>query len=201
MPLGQNDRRLGQEGLPDRPQAAAAPKVEAKVVYESKPVVRDLRKEAVAFVPAAVRVKMEKVKGIGGLLEPEEAEELERQGYMGSAAGIPGPKKAMVEEVEDEDGWGNNLYQRRSYQYNIPNIFYEPSSCVTITRIAYYTQVTTFFFLPLLTLSISLLSLLSLHSLLSLPLICKFGGSGKTSSVLIAFTADDKEGQTSWKRG
>jgi len=104
MPLGQNDRRLGQEGLPDRPQAAAAPKVEAKVVYESKPVVRDLRKEAVAFVPAAVRVKMEKVKGIGGLLEPEEAEELERQGYMGSAAGIPGPKKAMVEEVEDEDG-------------------------------------------------------------------------------------------------
>lgn len=104
MPLGQNDRRLGQEGLPDRPQEAPAPKVEAKVVYESKPMVRDLRKEAVAFVPAAVRVKMDKVKGIGGLLEPEEAEELERQGYMGTVVETSGPKKVTLEEVEDEEG-------------------------------------------------------------------------------------------------
>lgn len=104
MPLGQNDRRLGLEGSLDRPQEAPAPKVEAKVFYESKPVVRDLRKEAVAFVPAAVRVKMDKVKGIGGLLEPEEADKLEKEGYMGTTVGNSDSKNVMLEEVEDEDG-------------------------------------------------------------------------------------------------
>lgn len=121
-PLGQNDRRAAHlEGLPDRPNSAGpqVPKVEAKTVYEAKPIVRDLRKEAVSFVPAAVRVKMEKGKGAGGLVEPEEADRLEREGYMGIRrttndvqgdeqlkAGIKTQKSRMVmmEEVEDEDG-------------------------------------------------------------------------------------------------
>jgi len=102
MPLGQNDRRAalnhGQEASPNVPEK---PKVEAKVVYESKPVVRDLRKEAIAFVPAAVRVKLDKGRGLGGLVEPEEADRLEREGYMGTA---PDAKKVMIEEVKDEDG-------------------------------------------------------------------------------------------------
>ena len=101
MPLGQNERRAGLAGdVPERVvEKVERPKVEAKVVYESKAVVRDLRKEAVAFVPAAVRVKMEKVKGVGGLVEPEEADKLEREGYMGT-----GSRKVELEEVEDEDG-------------------------------------------------------------------------------------------------
>lgn len=95
----------------------AAPVVEAKTVYEAKPVVRDLRKEAVsAFMPAAVRVKIEKGKGQGGLLEPEEADQLESEGYMRTSeatgqlpeqpqstqrdSGRPG---VTMEEVEDEE--------------------------------------------------------------------------------------------------
>ena len=126
-PLGQNDRRAANfESLPPRPGSSAGvspPVAEAKTVYESKPVLRDLRKEAVsAFIPAAVRVKMEKTKGVGGLVEPEEADKLEREGYMGGSLSLqrsgsteerladekdvkpPAARAAMVEEVEDEDG-------------------------------------------------------------------------------------------------
>ncbi|KAH6630249.1 WW domain binding protein 11-domain-containing protein [Chaetomium sp. MPI-SDFR-AT-0129] len=95
----------------------AAPIVEAKTVYEAKPVVRDLRKEAVsAFMPAAVRVKIEKGKGQGGLLEPEEADQLESEGYMraseatGQLPEQPQPNQldsgrrgVTMEEVEDEE--------------------------------------------------------------------------------------------------
>ncbi|KAJ2891797.1 hypothetical protein MKZ38_010721 [Zalerion maritima] len=84
--------------------------VESKTVYESKPQVRDLKKEAVtAFVPAAVRMKMEKVKGQGGLMEPEEADRLEREGYLNKTATTvtgnqvgSGPKQVTLEEVEDD---------------------------------------------------------------------------------------------------
>lgn len=115
-PLGDNERKVGfADGAPERP----APKVEAQTVYEAKPVIRDLRKEAVSFVPAAVRAKLDKSKGVGGLVEPEEMDKLERAGYIGTTkksentgadehrASYPaqrGPRAAMVEEVEDEDG-------------------------------------------------------------------------------------------------
>ncbi|TVY60897.1 Protein saf1 [Lachnellula suecica] len=115
-PLGDNAR------IPERERTSAAPRpvVEAKTVYEAKPIVRDLRKEAVSFVPAAVRAKLDKSKGIGGLVEPEEADILEKAGYMkagGSAdknvglgegdegsLGQPHSRAVMMEEVEDEDG-------------------------------------------------------------------------------------------------
>jgi hypothetical protein len=113
-PLGDNDRRIGGA------TAAQMPPVEVKTVYEAKPVIRDLRKEAVSFVPAAVRVKMEKGKGVGGLVEPEEADRLEKEGYMPrSRSAVRGDESAveeqhlsrnqdsravMIEEVEDEDG-------------------------------------------------------------------------------------------------
>ena len=122
-PLGQNDRRIGHiDGLSDRTGATDMPKAEAQTVYEAKPVIRDLRKEAVSFVPAAVRAKLDKGRGVGGLLEPEEADRLEREGYMGAKrpmegsqsaeqevkgdeqAAPPNYKAVMMEEVEDEDG-------------------------------------------------------------------------------------------------
>jgi hypothetical protein len=97
------------ESLPPRPA------VEAKTVYEAAPVIRDLRKEAVnAFVPAVVRMKLQKAKGLGGLVEPEEADRLEKEGYLGTGTretsgqqekrSSRDPRAAMVEEAEDEDG-------------------------------------------------------------------------------------------------
>ncbi|KAF6812578.1 WW domain binding protein 11 [Colletotrichum plurivorum] len=89
----------------------ATPAPEPKTVYEAKPMVRNLAKEAVsAFVPTAVRMKMDKGKGQGGLMEPEEADRLEREGYLkttgadGTEETAPtGPRKVTMEEVEDDE--------------------------------------------------------------------------------------------------
>lgn len=80
-------------------------------MYEAKPVVRDLKKEAVAaFVPTAVKMKMDKGKGEGGLMEPEEADRLEREGYLkmkggrdGGEEAASGDMKATVEDAEEEE--------------------------------------------------------------------------------------------------
>ncbi|TVY89308.1 hypothetical protein LAWI1_G007158 [Lachnellula willkommii] len=115
-PLGDNARVPNRE----RTGFVNTPVVEAKTTYEAKPIVRDLRKEAVSFVPAAVRAKLDKSKGVGGLVEPEEADRLEKAGYM-KAQGLeerngsveigserrslpPQSREVMMEEVEDEDG-------------------------------------------------------------------------------------------------
>ncbi|UNI24327.1 hypothetical protein JDV02_010083 [Purpureocillium takamizusanense] len=102
----------------DKAKQQPAPVVEHKTVYEAKPVIRDLRQEAVsAFVPAAVQAKMMKGKGQGGLMEPEEADRLEREGYLKTTTGVgeqpkagpPAPEQgttslsATVEDIEDED--------------------------------------------------------------------------------------------------
>jgi hypothetical protein len=115
-PLGETSRFRPDSGEGSNAEALPPnPAVEAKTVYEAAPVIRDLRKEAVsAFVPAAVRMKMKKAKGEGGLVEPEEADRLEKEGYLGTASGensgqreqeryVRDPRAAMVEEVEDED--------------------------------------------------------------------------------------------------
>ena len=76
-PLGPGRER---HTLPPKPEM-----VVPKTTYEAKPVVRDLRKEAVkAFMPAVVARKVRAVRGEGGrLLEEEEVERLEREGYLG----------------------------------------------------------------------------------------------------------------------
>lgn len=53
-----------------------------RVVYEAKPQVRDLRKEAIRFLPGVVRGKIERGRGMGRLLGEEEVEGLERGGYV-----------------------------------------------------------------------------------------------------------------------
>ncbi|CAJ2503447.1 Uu.00g108410.m01.CDS01 [Anthostomella pinea] len=107
-----NETPLGErEGRPPRHQEATPAPVEVKTVYEAKPMVRDLRKEAVsAFVPTAVRMKMEKGRGQGGLMEPEEADRLEREGYLKTAPqrdvaerATTGPQGVTMEEVEDQE--------------------------------------------------------------------------------------------------
>ncbi|KAG9239133.1 WW domain binding protein 11-domain-containing protein [Amylocarpus encephaloides] len=108
MPLGDNARmfpdRSGNSGDGSAPHR---PVEEVKTVYEAKPALRDLRKEAVAFVPSTVRMKMDKSKGIGGLMEPEEADKLEKSGYLGAGKDEKRPetnnRTVQMEEVEDED--------------------------------------------------------------------------------------------------
>jgi hypothetical protein len=113
-----NQEPLGERagGKIETTMQAPAPVVEAKTVYESKPVVRDLRQEAVsAFVPTIVRSKIEKVKGQSGLLEPEEADGLEQEGYLATATDARGSEQqptsvaavgsgmaVTMEDVDDE---------------------------------------------------------------------------------------------------
>lgn len=106
---GQNRGEFGGQETGSGVQIKNKTQPEVKTVYEAKPQIRDLRKEAVAFVPAAVRTKMQKGKGEGGLMEPEEMERLEKEGYIPgqkekSGEGQQGGQMKMeMEEVEDED--------------------------------------------------------------------------------------------------
>ncbi|KAL4989442.1 WW domain binding protein 11-domain-containing protein [Aspergillus falconensis] len=106
----------GPHTLPAKPQVT-----EARTVYEAKPEIRDLRKEAVSkFIPAAVRVKQESIRGQGKLLEPEELDRLEMAGYNAGPAETTTAdeqdrlleeerrfnqelKSVQIEEVEDEE--------------------------------------------------------------------------------------------------
>ena len=98
-PLGEG-RGGGREphALPERPPVV---KEQPKTVYEAKPAVRDLRKEAVSrFIPTAVQKKLNSTKGTGGrLLEEEELEKLVREGY------------GLARRADDptiEEGWPRN---------------------------------------------------------------------------------------------
>ncbi|KAM0246074.1 hypothetical protein ACHAQJ_010354 [Trichoderma viride] len=113
---GGDEARDGQDNYRGKGRERA-PVVESRTVYEAKPVVRDLRKEAVsAFVPTSVQMKMNKGKGQGGLMEPEEADRLEKEGYLKLASGsgqadveaeaervAASSRNVMMEEVEDEE--------------------------------------------------------------------------------------------------
>lgn len=118
-PLG--DVKGGRDVGQGQRQTTPVPAVESRTVYEAKPVLRDLQKEAVsAFVPTVVKMKLDKVKGQSGLMEPEEADQLEREGYLkaqakggASSSGTRGmdldeqesvpPRRVMVEDADDED--------------------------------------------------------------------------------------------------
>jgi len=98
MPLGDNAKV--DLMLPQKPDVAPTP-AQAQTVYEAKPIIRDLRKEAVsAFMPTAVQRKIQARKGEGRLLEPEEVEKLEREGYGGVGEGDGAGEK--VREAHDE---------------------------------------------------------------------------------------------------
>ncbi|KAK3389043.1 WW domain binding protein 11-domain-containing protein [Sordaria brevicollis] len=109
VPVGEGRGHQQQQQDQQAEKPKAPPVVEVKTVYEAKPVVRDLRKEAVsAFVPTNVLLKLEKGKGKGGLMEPEEADELERAGYLKTSqpaeqSQSAGPRGVTMEEVEEEE--------------------------------------------------------------------------------------------------
>ena len=75
------------------------------LVYEAAPEVRNLLKEATKFMPTSVAQKMKLAKGEGRLLEPEEFDKLQEEGYMvaGTKNDDAGKTKAAEgnEELED----------------------------------------------------------------------------------------------------
>ena len=94
---------------PQKPQVA-------QTTYSSAPQVRDLRKEATArFVPAAVVQRWKQKKGEGGrLLEPEEADRLESNGYVdGIVAGAAG--KDTTAKATTEQDTGNRQAERLDF--------------------------------------------------------------------------------------
>lgn len=122
-PLGA-ERRLSAraDGVEQeqRPDTTLPAKPAVRTTYESAPQVRDLKKEATArFVPVAVRRKIDAAKGKGGtLLEEDEVEKLEREGYGAGpssidAGGGSGARKRLVvdaaPEVTAEDYVGRRL--------------------------------------------------------------------------------------------
>ena len=98
-----NQNQDKQGGNPQPP----APVVEAKTTYSAAPQIRDLKKEATSkFVPDVVRRKHAAVSGQGGLLEPEELDRLEAQGYYGN-------RKAPEQEQEAADPMEDDTEARR----------------------------------------------------------------------------------------
>jgi plasmid maintenance system killer protein len=99
-PLGPG--RAGAFELPTKP---AAP---VQIVYEAAPVIRDLRKEVVSrFIPSSVAQNIKRAKGEAGLLEPEEAERLEKLGYRDAGMAVDeaakeAEHKLMAQEAEVE---------------------------------------------------------------------------------------------------
>ncbi|THY19695.1 hypothetical protein D6D01_07025 [Aureobasidium pullulans] len=74
-------RRNQPHQLPNKPAVSAAPVV-AQTTYSSAPVLRNLKEESRKFVPTTVAQNIARQKGQGGrLLEPEEADKLEKAGY------------------------------------------------------------------------------------------------------------------------
>ncbi|KAJ5207571.1 WW domain binding protein 11 [Penicillium cf. griseofulvum] len=79
VPSEQNAERTGPHPLPSRPTAVP----EVKTVYEAKPQIRDLRQEATKkFVPAAVRMKQQSIKGQGSCWNQKRWTSLKKLGIM-----------------------------------------------------------------------------------------------------------------------
>ncbi|KAK5128670.1 hypothetical protein LTR85_000003 [Meristemomyces frigidus] len=100
------DPQVGEDGqrvphaLPSKP----APAVQAQTVYSSAPQIRDLKKEAVRFMPSVVSQHQKRLKGQGGrLLEPEELDKLEKSGYTAAqkAADAAGAEARYEQESSE----------------------------------------------------------------------------------------------------
>ena len=124
-PLGVDRRSIQPQEHTDEgyvPDTALPAKPTVKTTYESAPQIRDLKKEATArFVPTAVRRKIDVTKGKGGaLLEEEEVEKLEKEGYGAGTSTRhtmsvdPAPQVAMDEDAvrrlqEEEERFAREL--------------------------------------------------------------------------------------------
>jgi hypothetical protein len=92
---------------PQRDRPAPEPAL-AQTVYSSAPQIRNLQKEAVSrFLPSSVASKIAATKGVPGkLLEPEEADALEKSGYGAGGRGFDKAAQNAAEEAEKELEYG-----------------------------------------------------------------------------------------------
>jgi hypothetical protein len=83
-PIPREHRRYFQKENKDKQPTQPVPVVETQTTYSAAPQIRDLKKEAISkFVPNIVRRKQEAARGTaGGLVEPEEMDRLEAEGYL-----------------------------------------------------------------------------------------------------------------------
>lgn len=98
IPRQQNQRQShGEDGeLPSEPKKPT-------IVYEAAPEVRNFLKEATKFMPVSVAQKMKLAKGEGRLLEPEEFDKLQEEGYIdGKTKAVGGPTDEPAAEVNQE---------------------------------------------------------------------------------------------------
>ncbi len=72
------------------------------LVYEAAPEKRNFLKEATKFMPAAVAQKMKLAKGEGRLLEPEEFDKLQEEGYMEAGSRKPPAEEPKTTETNKE---------------------------------------------------------------------------------------------------
>jgi len=96
-----HDPQIGADGQRTPHALPTKPVVQAKTTYSSAPQIRDLKKEAVRFLPSAVAAQKNRVKGEGRLIEPEEAERLERAGYL--AAGKAAEEADREAQLKRQD--------------------------------------------------------------------------------------------------
>ncbi|KAL6250011.1 hypothetical protein RBB50_002312 [Rhinocladiella similis] len=97
-------RNFRKEEEPDT-QLPSKPAPAPKTTYESAPQIRDLKKEAVKrFVPDVVRKKQEAARGgpTGHLVEPEEMDRLEAEGYLRTSSN-PGQTGTQDEQEGPSD--------------------------------------------------------------------------------------------------
>lgn len=129
-PLGAERRLRNREGAGAQvPDTTVPVKAAARTTYESAPVVRDLRKEATArFVPNAVKRKIDATKGVGAkLLEEDEVEKLEKEGYgaggRNSGDGVGGKGSVVVDAAPEvgggdlEDGGGRRWLEEEEQRF------------------------------------------------------------------------------------
>jgi hypothetical protein len=98
--FNQNQSQNQAQNQPQN-QNTQQPAQQVKTTYTAAPQLRDLKKEATSrFVPDIVRRKQDAVRGTAGLIEPEELDRLEAQGYYAQAP----PKQQQQQQQQAEDG-------------------------------------------------------------------------------------------------
>ncbi|TKA27529.1 hypothetical protein B0A50_04359 [Salinomyces thailandicus] len=123
----QHERQRHRHELPSKPVVAPA-----QTTYSSAPQIRDLKKEALRFMPSTVAQNKKKVKGTGGrLLEPEEADRLEKSGYMAAQhaadeAALEAKFDQVSHEVAAEGADGDAMEEEvRRFEEEIAQIYPE----------------------------------------------------------------------------
>jgi len=94
----QNSNDHSNNGAPQNQEIPKPAVQKAQITYSAAPVIRNLAKEARRFMPSAVKQNIARQKGEGGrLLEPEEADRLEKAGYRDA--------RGAAEEAEKEEAY------------------------------------------------------------------------------------------------